>query len=173
METTQLKYAYKEISSPVGTLRLITSDKALIAVLFGRYESFSLIKRDEMAENNNHPLLLKTERQLKEYFDNKRKTFDIPIEFIGSEFQKKVWEALLTIPFGKTKSYGELAKQIGEPDMARAVGGALNKNPIPIIVPCHRVIGATGKLVGFGGGLQNKTILLDLERPVKQTTLWK
>ncbi|WP_353721096.1 methylated-DNA--[protein]-cysteine S-methyltransferase [Dyadobacter sp. 676] len=162
---------FKRIPSPTGLLTLIASENGLRAVLWDRGDpEKSGIDRGE--ENPDHPLLLETERQLNEYFTKKRKTFSLPLDFVGSEFQKQVWEALLTIPFGETRTYGDIARQIGNPDSVRAVGGAANKNPIPIIAPCHRVVGANGKLVGFGGGLENKALLLDLEAPYRQTTLF-
>lgn len=165
--------AYKLMDSPVGKIQLIASNKGLAAILW-EAEDLSRIKLTPPVENNTHPILLQTEQELKEYFDGKRKTFDVPLDFVtGTAFQKKVWEALLTIPFGATRSYGALAKQIGDPKTVRAVGGALNKNPISIIVPCHRVIGASGKLVGFAGGLGNKTCLLHLEQSQQQATLWE
>lgn len=108
-------------------------------------------------------LLRKAHSQLVEYFAGKRKNFQLPIHLKGTEFQKQVWAALQTIPYGETRSYGEIASQIGNPKASRAVGGANNKNPIMIIVPCHRVIGADGTMVGFGGGLDMKKELLKLE----------
>ena len=101
--------------------------------------------------------------QLGAYFAGKLKTFAIPLDFMGTEFQKSVWEALLTIPFGETRSYGEIARQIGRPTASRAVGAANGKNPISIIAPCHRVIGSTGELTGFAGGLAAKQYLLAIE----------
>ena len=102
-------------------------------------------------------------KQLNEYFEGTRKTFDLPLEPRGTEFQKKVWMALCEIPFGQTASYGQIAKRIGVPTASRAVGAANGKNPLPIVVPCHRVIGSNGSLTGSGGGLKNKSILLRLE----------
>jgi methylated-DNA-[protein]-cysteine S-methyltransferase len=158
---------YKIVESPVGKLLLVASDSGLSSVIWDREG------RDRPGiEDNDHPILLETEKQLHEYFAKKRKTFSLPLDFEGTAFQKKVWEALLTIPFGETRTYGDIARQIGSPQAVRAVGGAANKNPICIIAPCHRVIGATGKLVGFGGGLANKTLLLEIEQPQKQLNLW-
>ena len=102
-------------------------------------------------------------RQLQAYFAGELKSFDVPLEIAGTDFQKRVWSALRTIPYGQTRSYSEIAAQIGAPQAVRAVGAANGRNPIPIIVPCHRVIGASGSLVGFGGGLEWKRLLLDLE----------
>lgn len=163
---------FKRMASPTGTLTLIASDNGLRAVLWD-YDDTGKSSIDSGIENPDHPLLLEAEKQLNEYFARKRKTFSLPLDFIGSDFQKQVWEALLTIPFGETRSYGQIARQIGNPDSVRAVGGAANKNPIPIIAPCHRMVGANGKLVGFGGGLANKALLLELEAPFRQTTLFK
>jgi methylated-DNA-[protein]-cysteine S-methyltransferase len=162
---------FKRMASPTGSLTLIATDNGLRAVLwdYGDPEKSSI---DRGIEKPDHPLLLETEKQLNEYFAGKRKTFSLPLDFIGSDFQKQVWEALLTIPFGETRSYGDIARQIGNPDSVRAVGGAANKNPIPIIAPCHRMVGASGKLVGFGGGLENKALLLALEAPFRQTTIF-
>ena len=110
------------------------------------------------------PLLQKAANQLTEYFNKSRTSFDLPILLKGTPFQTKVWEALKRIPYGQTCSYGEIAKFIGQPKACRAVGGANNKNPLMILVPCHRVIGANGALVGFGCGMETKRFLLDLEK---------
>jgi methylated-DNA-[protein]-cysteine S-methyltransferase len=114
---------------------------------------------------NSHssPLMRETIQQLRLYFAGDLETFDLPLELIGTEFQKRVWNALLTIPYGQTRSYTQIAQQIGAPRAVRAVGAANGRNPIPIVVPCHRVIGASGDLVGFGGGLEWKRMLLGLE----------
>jgi len=109
------------------------------------------------------PNLFRFFKQLKEYFDRKRKSFELPLEIIGTEFQKKVWEELLKIPYGKTISYRELSIRIGNLKSIRAVGKANGSNPLPIVIPCHRVIGANGKLIGYGGGLDVKENLLMLE----------
>lgn len=110
------------------------------------------------------PLILRCKQALDEYFAGKRKAFDLPLCPKGTEFQKKVWAALCEIPYGETRTYGEIAAAVGNPKAARAVGMANNRNPISVIVPCHRVIGSGGKLVGYGGGLDKKEFLLDLER---------
>ncbi len=106
--------------------------------------------------------------ELAEYFSGKRKTFDLPLRYAGTEFQRLVWKGLLDIPYGETRSYGELARLIGRPKAARAVGMACHANPIAILIPCHRVIGCTGALTGFGGGLEAKKILLELEAAHKK-----
>ena len=157
---------HKKIKSPVGELLLIASDKGLAGIHWIHSE-----EQYPSLESSDNSILIKTEKQLKEYFEKKRRVFDIELDFAGTEFQIQVWQALLTIPFGETRTYGQIAKQIGNPGSVRAVGGAANKNPIPVIAPCHRVIGADGKLVGFGGGLENKVYLLALEN-IKSPTLW-
>jgi methylated-DNA-[protein]-cysteine S-methyltransferase len=112
---------------------------------------------------SSNPLMHETIRQLRVFFAGELREFDLPLDMAGTEFQKRVWRALLTIPYGETRSYTQIAAQIGAPKAVRAVGAANGRNPIPVIVPCHRVIGASGDLVGFGGGLAWKRLLLDLE----------
>lgn len=157
-----MKCAYKYIKTPVGELKLVANEKGLMAVLWENDDP-ARVRLPESEEDKRHPILLQAEEQLIEYFKGKRKTFSIPLDMQGTEFQKLVWKALLTIPFGETRSYGQLAKQIRKPSASRAVGAANGRNPVSILVPCHRVIGASGKLTGFAGGLENKSILLSLE----------
>ena len=158
-----MKLAFMEMASPVGTLKLVAHETALVAVLWEN-ENPKRIRLAELIEQTHHPILLETQKQLTEYFAGKRQQFDLPLDFEGTEFQKKVWQALLTIPFGETRSYRDIAEQIGNVKAVRAVGAANGKNPISIIAPCHRVVGTNGKLVGFAGGLENKDILLRLEK---------
>ena len=153
---------FMEIDSPVGVLKLVANDISLIAVLWEN-ETPNRVRLAELIENKQHPILLETQKQLSEYFEGQRKVFDLPLDFEGTEFQEKVWQALLSIPFGETRSYKDIAEQIGNVKAVRAVGAANGKNPISIIAPCHRVVGANGKLVGFAGGLENKDVLLKLE----------
>jgi len=157
-----MAYYYKLMISPVGVLTLLASDQGLAAILW-QDDDPKRVRLSPVTENNLHPLLLETERQLNDYFAGQRQRFDLPLDFTGTEFQKKVWAALVTIPFGETRSYGEIARQIGHPQAVRAVGAANGKNPISIVAPCHRVIGANGKLTGFAGGLATKAFLLDIE----------
>lgn len=154
---------FKEIDSPVGLLKLVAHDQALVAVLWEN-ESPNRVRVATLIEDQNHPVLLNTQQQLTEYFNQTRTIFDLALDFQGTDFQKKVWQALLTIPFGETRSYKQIAEQIGNVKAVRAVGAANGKNPISIIAPCHRVVGANGKLVGFAGGLENKVILLKIEK---------
>lgn len=164
--------AYKIIASPVGDLTLIASDKGLMAVLWEN-EDPARVKIDAGENKNDHALLCVTEKQLREYFSGERKQFELPLDFYGTDFQQQVWHALLTIPYGETRSYLQIAQQINNEKSVRAVGAANGKNPISIIAPCHRVIGSSGKLTGFAGGLEAKAFLLQLESPKQQADLWE
>lgn len=157
-----MSFAYKIIHSPVGKLKLVAGDKALVAVLWGS-DSPERVPFDALVKQTAHPILTKTERQLREYFAGKRKSFSVALDLRGTSFQQSVWEALLAIPFGETRSYGDLARKLGNPQAARAVGAASGRNPLSIIVPCHRLVGSTGKLTGFAGGLEAKSRLLAIE----------
>jgi len=155
---------YKTIPSPVGPLRLLASDKGLCAVLFDGGRRNRVLFDGGIEKSDDHPMLEKAEKQLAEYFAGARKVFDLPLDMRGSVFQLKAWKQLQKIPYGETISYGEQAKRIGDAKKARAAGMANGRNPICIIVPCHRVIGASGDLTGFGGGLKTKEFLLNLEK---------
>lgn len=158
-----MKLAFMEMPSPVGILKLVATENALVAVLWEN-ENPKRVRLAELIEQVDHPILLETQKQLREYFAGTRQQFDLPLDFEGTVFQKKVWQALLGIPFGETRSYRDIAAQVGNIKAVRAVGAANGKNPISIIAPCHRVVGVNGKLVGFAGGLNNKEILLGLEK---------
>lgn len=162
---------HKLMKSPVGELKLVASDIGLVAVLW-EGDAPERIKLDESTADNGHLILQETEKQLTEYFEKKRTDFSIELDFRGTAFQLQVWQALLRIPFSETRTYGDIAKEINNPQAVRAVGAAANKNPVSIIAPCHRVIGGTGKLIGFAGGLRNKSFLLRLEDSIKNPTLW-
>lgn len=153
---------YKLMPSPVGQLTLVAHADKLKAILW-ESERANRVRLGELHEANHHPVLLETERQLQEYFAGTRNQFELELDFSGTDFQKQVWQALLTIPFGETRSYGQIAQQIGRPKAVRAVGAANGHNPISIVAPCHRVIGASGQLTGFAGGLEAKQYLLALE----------
>lgn len=160
-----MNLVFKTVESAVGKLKLVASDEGLVAVLWEN-DNPRRVRLSESLENESHPILVETERQLGEYFAGKRSTFSMPLDMRGTRFQKDVWKALRTIPFGETRSYGQLAKQLGNPRATRAVGAANGRNPLSIIVPCHRVIGSDGQLTGFAGGLNTKRHLLKLEQKV-------
>ena len=158
-----MQLAFTEMDTPVGVLKLVAHDHALVAVMWDN-EDHKRVRLANLVRQDDHPILLKTQQQLQEYFAGQRQQFDVPLDFEGTEFQKKVWQALLSIPFGETRSYKQIAEQVGSVNAMRAVGAANGKNPISIIAPCHRVIGSGGALVGFAGGLDKKQILLSLEQ---------
>jgi methylated-DNA-[protein]-cysteine S-methyltransferase len=153
---------YNEMESPIGKLKLVANANALVAVLWGQ-ERPNRVKLGPSKLDAHHPILLETERQLSEYFAARRTRFELPLEARGTEFQLRVWRALREIPFGETRSYRDLARVVGSPNASRAVGTANGKNPLSIVIPCHRVIGSAGALIGFAGGLEAKAQLLALE----------
>ncbi len=152
----------KNISTPVGELTIVASNIGVQAVLF---ESHSDSQADfsELKESKSHPILLQCEKELTEYFKGERSHFSVPLEPKGTEFQKQVWSVLGRIPYGKTISYSEQAEGMGRKESVRAVAAANGRNPIAIIIPCHRVIASTGHLHGYAGGLNLKRKLLELE----------
>jgi methylated-DNA-[protein]-cysteine S-methyltransferase len=154
------------VESPIGRLMLTSDGAALTGLYMNLYRNKPTKLpnlSDDWVQNATIGPLPAAMRQLKEYFAGTRSEFDLPLKMIGSEFQQQVWRELTKIPFGQTWSYGQLAKRIGNPNGSRAVGLANGRNPIAIIVPCHRVIGADGSLTGFGGGLERKEWLLTHE----------
>lgn len=168
-DATRKRYVYKMMDTPVGRLKLIATDDGLAGILWEN-DRPSRVRLNTETEDAGHPVLVETERQLAEYFAGRRKEFAVTLDLAGTAFQRKVWSALLTIPFGETRSYGQIARQIGNPDAVRAVGAANGRNPVSIIAPCHRVIGSTGKLTGFAGGLEVKARLLALEGAAESAT---
>lgn len=152
------------LESPVGILEIKGDHKGLAAVTF--------LDAEEMPSDSIPEVLKPAVRQLEEYFNNSRKDFDLQLAPEGTAFQKKVWERLQTIPFGKTTSYQKMANELGDPKVIRAAASANGKNPIAIIIPCHRVIGSDGSLTGYAGGLHRKKWLLEHESPVKQQSLF-
>jgi methylated-DNA-[protein]-cysteine S-methyltransferase len=151
------------MQSPVGELKLVASDRGLAGILWENDKTSRVPHLTSAVLTDDHPVLLETDKQLSEYFAGTRRKFDVPLDFTGTDFNKRAWQALLKIPYGETRTYGQLAEQLGGPTMCRAVGAANGKNPISIVAPCHRVIGANGKLTGFAGGLKTKAFLLNLE----------
>jgi len=150
------------IGSPVGGLKLVARDEGLAAILWEN-DNPRRVPLGDQSEEPDHPVLVEAARQLGEYFQGRRRQFEMTYSFAGTAFQQQVWQALLTIPYGETRSYGDLARQIGAPAAVRAVGAANGRNPISIMAPCHRVIGGNGSLTGFAGGLDAKRWLLALE----------
>ena len=163
VQKTAKRYSSKKLDSPVGRLTLVATDDGLAAILWENDRPGRVSLPVETADDT-HPVLVETERQLREYFAGRRTEFDLALDLAGTAFQRKVWNALLTIPFGETRSYAQIASQVGAPGAARAVGAASGRNPVSIVAPCHRVVGATGRLTGFAGGLEVKARLLALER---------
>ena len=161
-----MKIYIAQFNSPIGTLYLASSDQGVVCIsLSGRQHLLKDLERlvpdmdlEEDIQKNQGVI-----KQLKEYFSGERKDFDLPLHLIGTEFQKQVWRQLMKVSFGRTASYKEIADKIGRPKAMRAVGQANHRNPVPIIIPCHRIIGANGHLVGFGGGLDMKRFLLSHE----------
>jgi methylated-DNA-[protein]-cysteine S-methyltransferase len=160
---------YQDMPSPIGRLRLIASDEALVGIWFEHGRDAA--RGDPSLVEGNSSVLEQSRLQLEEYFSGARRNFDLPLEPRGTEFQRRVWKQLLTIGYGETTTYGALARDLGDAQASRAVGLANGSNPIPIVIPCHRVIGADGSLTGFGGGLPIKRALLDLESAATQPRL--
>ena len=152
---------YRWIDSPTGRLLLVADESGLREVVFEAGRTPPRVDASWLCDGES---LLEPVRQLRAFFAGELRSFDLTLKPEGTAFQKRVWETLCEIPFGETISYGELARRIGNPAASRAVGLANGTNPLPIIVPCHRVIGSNGKLTGYGGGLENKRWLLDFER---------
>ncbi|MBN2200321.1 methylated-DNA--[protein]-cysteine S-methyltransferase [bacterium] len=170
-----VKLIYSRTKTPLGTLTLVASRKGLFSVILpvkgkgipeawlrGRLAGLDLVRDD--------PGLAGTVRQIGEYFGGKRKAFSVRLDLRGTEFQKKVWKALSAIPYGRTETYGSIARRIGRPGAARAVGAACGANPAAIVIPCHRVVGNGGALTGFAGGLAMKKKLLELEKGSRPKT---
>ncbi len=153
---------YDRFKSPQGGMLLVADDKGLAGVYFDRQKHHPELPAD-WHKDPAHKILRQAKRELKEYFAGKRKRFQVALDPEGTPFQRAVWKAISTVGFGKTISYGELARRAGSPGSARAAGAATGRNPIGIIVPCHRIMGSDGSLTGYAGGLQRKRALLELE----------
>ena len=150
---------YRVFNSPIGLIRIAAKDGFIVEII--QCEESAVTEELRYTE-----LLSRAESQLKEYFNHERTCFDLPVRFISTSFRMRVWEKLKESPYGETKTYGQIAKEIGNPKAARAVGGACHDNPALIVVPCHRVIGSSGALTGFAGGIDSKKTLLDLEKNI-------
>lgn len=151
---------YKNLKTPIGELTLISENKKLTSVFFENQTDQEILKK---ASPKKDLVLEEASKQIRDYFEHKLSKFALPLKPVGTPFQLQVWKVLSQIPYGKTISYGEQATRLGDSKKARAVGGANGKNPLPLIVPCHRVIGKSGHLTGFGGGLKIKEFLLHFE----------
>lgn len=167
---TNTTYRRTTMPSPIGTLTIVANDDAIVAIDWDGESGHEAMLGDaeivDVEAGDHAPLALAVE-QLGEYFDGERTDFDLPLAAAGTPFQHLAWDALVRIPFGETVSYGEQATMLGDKNKARAVGAANGKNPIPIVVPCHRVVGSNGHLTGFAGGLDAKAWLLDHEFEVR------
>jgi methylated-DNA-[protein]-cysteine S-methyltransferase len=162
----------REMDSPIGTLTIVSDRDAIVAIWFEAEvaDGHSALGRTIEAAGGEHAVLDRTIEQLDEYFRGERTEFELPLAPQGTPFQQQAWLALREIPFGETITYGEQARRLGDPNKSRAVGAANGKNPIPIVVPCHRVVGANGHLTGYAGGLGTKAWLLDHEWRVRLAT---
>jgi methylated-DNA-[protein]-cysteine S-methyltransferase len=156
-----MKFHARSIDSPFGPIRLVATDDALVGVYLPVQRPTRPL---ELEQATSHPVLDRAAGQFQEYFQGERTGFSVPLAQPGTPFQQSVWAALLTIPFGAQRSYTWLAQQVGRPRAVRAVGAANGRNVLPIIVPCHRVVGRDGSLVGYGGGVEVKRWLLEHER---------
>ncbi|HWM38155.1 MAG TPA: methylated-DNA--[protein]-cysteine S-methyltransferase [Streptomyces sp.] len=154
------------LDSPLGALTLVAEDDALIGVYF---EGHQRGPSPEALGPREEAGFEQARQQLEEYFDGQRRHFDLPLAARGDSFQQRVWKLLEQIPYGETRTYGQLAREMGDPALAQAVGAANGRNPLSVIVPCHRVVGADGKLTGYAGGLERKRFLLDLEESLAGT----
>lgn len=150
------------MNSPVGVLTLVADEQGLAAILWEN-DTPRRVRLAIPEPGHRHPVLVETKRQLQAYFEGTRTAFSLPLVFTGTPFQKEVWRALATIRYGETRTYAQIARQIGHPRAVRAVGAAIGRNPLSIVAPCHRVVGSDGTLTGFAGGLENKAWLLKFE----------
>jgi methylated-DNA-[protein]-cysteine S-methyltransferase len=152
---------YDELSSPLGQLLLAATDSGMHGIYFEEHRHFK--GKDGWLHNPAHPVLLQAGRQLQEFFAGTRSDFDLPLDLQGTPFQRSVWQQLLAIPYGVTTSYAQHAQNVGRPKATRAVGAAIGRNPLSIVVPCHRVVGSNGAHTGYAGGLERKRALLEFE----------
>jgi len=162
------QFAFSTFHAPFGEITVVASDKGVHNVMFDATETPRNLQNDELVENPRHPVVKEAVSQLKEYFAGKRTKFDLKLDLEGTEFQVAAWKALATVPYAKTASYATQAARIKRPTATRAVGAANGRNPVAIVLPCHRIVGANGSLTGFAGGLVVKQWLLDHEQKVAQ-----
>jgi methylated-DNA-[protein]-cysteine S-methyltransferase len=167
MDTNQTLWT-TTLESPLGQLRAFATDQGLRALLLPKNDVDSYPLDPEPVEHLKHPTFAGLARQLAEYFAGSRQQFDLPLDLVGTEFQRLAWDALQTIPYGSTRSYSQQAAAIDRPRAVRAIGAANGRNPVSIIVPCHRVVGANGSLTGYAGGVDVKRFLLEHEQTLKE-----
>lgn len=154
---------WKTLSSPIGEIRVYAHERALVGLMMGDHDKKGLARIFGQALEGTNPVVEKAERELEAFFAGRLTEFTVPVEVSGTEFQKAVWQRLREIHFGQLRTYGDVAREIGRPTAVRAVGGAIGRNPVPVIIPCHRVIGSDDTLTGFGSGLPIKQRLLEIE----------
>lgn len=165
------RHTHLVVDSPVGPLTLVSDGTHLTGVYFEQHRHAPTGHGERVSPDDAPRVLQDAAAQLGEYFAGERRDFDLPLRHEGTPFQRRVWAVLRTIPYGRTWSYGQLAAELGQPGAARAVGLANGRNPVSIVVPCHRVVGASGAITGYGGGMDRKRVLLDLERQATGETL--
>jgi methylated-DNA-[protein]-cysteine S-methyltransferase len=172
---TQSRLFVNEMDSPLGTLTIVATDRGVCHIYFGELNTCTVALKARLRKQGITGEFVQCEdtlktvcEQLQNYFNGERVDFDVPLDLAGTPFQQKVWGALKEIQYGETRSYKQIAESIGAPKAVRAIGGANNQNPVPIIVPCHRVIGSNGAMVGYGGGLDKKELLLSLEGAIEK-----
>jgi len=153
----------KTLSSPIGEIRVYAHDRALVGLIMGGHDKKGLARTFAHAREGGNSVIEKAREELAAYFAGRLTEFTVPLEVSGTEFQRAVWKSLQTIGFGQLRTYGDVARAVGSSTAVRAVGGAIGRNPIPVIIPCHRVIGSDATLTGFGGGLPVKQRLLEIE----------
>jgi methylated-DNA-[protein]-cysteine S-methyltransferase len=161
MSIATMQVCHTTVESPIGRLLLLADEEGLVGVYMENHKGGP---RPAGPRATDHDELEQAGQQVREYFAGRRREFDLPLSLRGTDFRRRVWHSLCEIPFGETRSYAEIARRVGRPIATRAVGAAVGRNPISIIVPCHRVVGSDGSLTGFAGGLDRKRWLLDHER---------
>jgi methylated-DNA-[protein]-cysteine S-methyltransferase len=166
--SAKLTFARARLQVPFGELTVVASDKGVRYITFENDAHPKSYQNMSVIDDASHPVVARTVAQLHEYIKGTRRTFDVPLDLVGTEFQVQAWSALAKVPYGTTASYAQQAASIGRPKATRAIGAANGRNPVVVVLPCHRIVGADGSLTGFGGGLHVKKWLLDHEANVAQ-----
>jgi methylated-DNA-[protein]-cysteine S-methyltransferase len=164
--SAELTFARARLQVPFGELTVVASDKGVRYITFENDAHPKSYQNMSVMDDASHPVVARTVAQLHEYIKGTRRTFDVPLDLVGTEFQVQAWSALAKVPYGTTASYAQQAASIGRPKATRAIGAANGRNPVVVVLPCHRIVGADGSLTGFGGGLPVKKWLLDHEATV-------